>query len=254
MDARVSADGVNAEDFIQKFSHNLKNPLTAAIGSIDIIREGLLGPINEEQEEYLQSAIDSCHEVVMMLDNLIDIKKFSAGKIKMSIHRHNAGELINKVAAQFARQARHDGIGFSLELESGAAEIAVDSRAFTRVLENLLVNVLKSTQEGDKITVSSRSIPGDDLHEMKIPAYAPIPADFPHHGRFVKITVKASGNGIPADELEHVFNCDTTEQERSDTRLGLAYCKLAVESLHGTIWAESEAEEENVFAILLPCC
>ena len=105
------------EDFILMLSHDMKNPLTAVIGSIDIIREGCLGTVNEEQTEYLQSAIDSCNEVVTMIDNLLDIRKFEAGKIQMAIHPYNAHELISRVANQFARPARHDGIELSADLE-----------------------------------------------------------------------------------------------------------------------------------------
>ena len=111
-------------------SHDMKNPLTAVIGSIDIIREGCLGAVNDEQEEYLQSAIDSCNEVVTMIDNLLDIRKFEAGKIQMAVHTYNAHELIGKIANQFARPARHDGIELSVDLEPGTSEITVDKNAY----------------------------------------------------------------------------------------------------------------------------
>lgn len=247
------------EDLILMLSHDMKNPLTAAIGSIDIIREECLGPVNEEQGDYLQSAIDSCNEVVVMIDNLLDLRKFEAGKIQMSIQPYNAHELFSKIAAQFARPAKHDGINLSFNIEPGTAEIAVDKGSFTRILGNMLGNALKFTPEGGAISVTCQKIPGADLNTLNIPDYAPLPADFKGTGCYIKITVSNTGNGIPADELDRIFDRYTqftrkTGRERGGAGLGLAYCKLAVESFNGIIWAASEGGEGSSFIILLPCC
>lgn len=247
------------EDFILMLSHDMKNPLTAVIGSIDIVREGCLGTINGEQEEYLQSAIDSCNEVVLMIDNLLDIRKFEAGKIRMAVHQYNAQELISRVAAQFARPARHDGIELSAELEPGTSMISVDKIAFNRVLGNLLVNSLKFTPEGGRIIISCRCISGDEALTLQIPDYAASPPDFVKNGCFVRLAVRDTGNGIPADQLDRIFDRYTqfnrkTERERGGAGLGLAYCKLAIESFHGMIWAECKDGQGSEFVILLPCC
>ena len=78
------------EDFFFMLSHDLKNPITAVIGSIDIMREGRLGPVNPEQVEYLQSAIDSCNEVVAMIDNLLDVQRFETGRMPVVIRPYRA--------------------------------------------------------------------------------------------------------------------------------------------------------------------
>lgn len=247
------------EDFILMLSHDMKNPLTAVIGSIDIIREGCLGTINEEQEEYLQSAIDSCNEVVVMIDNLLDIRKFEAGKIQMSIQPYNAQELIEKVANQFARPAKHDGIEFLVDIEPGGAEIAVDKTAFIRVLGNLLGNALKFTPEEGSIAISCRHIAGTDPLIQNIPDYALEQTVINPAGCFIKVAVRDTGNGIPQNELDRIFNRYTqfsrkTGRERGGAGLGLAYCKLAIESFQGVIWAESDNGQGSEFIILLPCC
>lgn len=245
------------EDFILMLSHDMKNPLTAAIGSIDIIREECLGAVNEEQKDYLQSAIDSCNEVVIMIDNLLDIKKFEAGKIQMEVHPYNAHELISRVANQFTRPARHDGIELSIDLEPGASEIAVDRNAFIRVLGNLLGNALKFTPEGGKISISCRCIPGSSVQSLKIPAHVTIPEDL-LNGCVIRLAVRDTGTGIPPDELNRIFDRYTqfprrTGRERGGAGLGLAYCKFAVESFHGMIWAECDEGSGSEFVVLLPC-
>ena len=247
------------EDFILMLSHDMKNPLTAVIGSIDIIREGCLGTINEEQEEYLQSAIDSCNEVVTMIDNLLDIKRFEAGKMKMAVYPYDSHELIGKVANQFALPARHDGIELSVNSEPGTFKIAVDRNAFIRVLGNLIGNSLKFTPSGGTISISSRFIPAYEVCTLKIPDYAPIPPGFLARGNLVRFAVSDTGNGIPPNELDQIFDRYTqftrkTGRESGGAGLGLAYCKLAIESFFGMIWAECEEGHGSEFVILLPCC
>lgn len=248
------------EDFVLMLSHDMKNPLTAVIGSIDIIREGCLGPVNEEQVEYLQSAIDSCNEVVLMIENLLDLRKFEAGKIQMAVQSYNAHELIGKIADQFARPARHDGIELTVDVAPGPSEIEVDKKAFTRVLGNLLGNALKFTPDGGRITVACRCcLRGDTASELNIPAYVQIPPDFFANTCFVRLSVSDTGEGIPPEELNLIFDRYTqfsrrVGREHGGSGLGLAYCKLAIESFHGVIWAECSAEQGSEFVILLPCC
>jgi signal transduction histidine kinase len=247
------------EDFILMLSHDMKNPLTAAIGSIDIIREGCLGPVNIEQKEYLQAGIDSCNEVVTMIDNLLDIRRFEAGKLPFVLLPHTVHELISTVVAQYSQTARHDGIELTLALESCTAEIAVDKSAFKRVIGNLLGNSLKFTPEEGSITVSCRCISGHSAHALNIPVYVALPPGFLETGCYVRVAVGDTGSGIAPDELERIFERFTqlsrrTGRERGGAGLGLAYCKLAMESFHGTIWAECATGEGSEFVVLLPCC
>lgn len=243
------------DDFVLMLSHDMKNPLTAVIGSIDIIREGCLGTVNEEQQDYLQSAIDSCNEVVLMIDNLLDIKKFEAGKIQMAVQPYRVHELVGKITAQFARAARHDSIDLVVDLEPCTSMIAVDKAAFTRILGNLLGNAIKFTPEEGRITVSCHRISGK---EALIPPYVKVPPGLREGDCFIKLVVSDTGNGIPADKLESIFDRYTqltrkAERERGGAGLGLTYCKLAVEKFQGTIWAEGQEGQGSSFVILLPC-
>jgi signal transduction histidine kinase len=246
------------EDFFFMLSHDLKNPITAVIGSIDIMREGRLGPVNEEQVEYLQSAIDSCNEVVAMVDNLLDVQRFETGRMPVVIRPHNPAAIASVAVERFSKAAEHEGIQLTLDSDGDTTEIAVDRNLMKRVLANLLVNAIKFTPADGKIVVSCRCVRNTAAHRIRIPVYFVPPAGFASRHCFVRISVRDTGNGIPHEDLDHIFERYTQShnavgRERGGAGLGLAFCKLAVESFNGIIWAESEPGVGSEFIILLPC-
>ena len=246
------------EDFFFMLSHDLKNPITAIIGSIDIMREGRLGPVNAEQVEYLHSAIDSCNDVVAMIDNLLDVQRFESGRMPVMIRHHNPGLLASTVVERFTRAAEYEDIALTLDVSADLPEVAVDKNLMSRVFANLLVNALKFTPAGGAIRVSCHCVVNDEAHCIRIPAYAAAPTGFTQRSCFVRISIQDTGNGIPHDDLGRIFERFTqshnaVDREKGGAGLGLAFCKLAVESFNGIIWAESEAGIGSEFIILLPC-
>ena len=246
------------DDFVSMLSHDMKNPLTAVIGSIDIIREGRLGPVNEEQAEYLHAAIDSCNEVIAMIDNLLDIHRFEAGRMQIKITECGAAELLRAVTRRFTRIAEHDGISLKERLSHETPKIAVDKNAFSRVIANLLANAVKFTPEGGEIVVSCHCLKDTEMPWARLPAYVTLPDCFADQGCHVRVSVRDTGSGIPADDLGRIFeryvqSRNGAERERGGSGLGLAFCKMAVERCGGIIWVESEVGNGSEFIILLPC-
>ncbi|MDA8430361.1 MAG: response regulator [Geobacteraceae bacterium] len=246
------------EDFFFMLSHDLKNPITAIIGSIDIMREGRLGSVNAEQVEYLQSAIDSCNDVVAMIDNLLDVQRFESGRMPVMIRHHNPGLLASSVVKRFTRAAEYEDIALTLDACADLPEVAVDKNLMSRVFANLLVNALKFTPAGGAIRVSCQRVVNGAAQRIRIPAYAAVPTGFAQQNCFVRISIKDTGNGIPDEDLGRIFERYTqshnaVDREKGGAGLGLAFCKLAVESFNGIIWAESEAGIGSEFIILLPC-
>jgi signal transduction histidine kinase len=246
------------EDFFFMLSHDLKNPITAVIGSIDIMREGRLGPVNPEQVEYLQSAIDSCNEVVAMIDNLLDVQRFEAGRMPVVIRPYKPSELARAAVERFSKSAEHEGIGLVLDSEKDPTEVAVDRGLMNRVFANLLVNAIKFTPPGGAVTVSCRCVRNSASHRIRIPVHCVPPAGFANRHCFVCISVKDTGSGIPHHDLDHIFDRyaqshNAVDRQKGGAGLGLAFCRMAVESFNGVIWAESEVGAGSEFIILLPC-
>lgn len=246
------------EDFLYMLSHDLKNPITVVIGSIDIMREGRLGPVNTEQAQYLQSAIDSCNEVVAMIDNLLDVQRFETGRMPVVLRPHSPATIAAAAVERFSKAAEYEGVELTLDTDGDTTEIAVDRSLMVRVFANLLVNAIKFTPEGGNIKVSCRCVRNSAAHRIRIPVYFVPPTGFANRNCFVRISVKDTGNGIPHEDLDHIFERYTQShnaagREKGGAGLGLAFCKLAVESFNGIIWAESETGVGSEFIILLPC-
>jgi len=226
-------------DFISMLSHDLKNPLTAAIGSIDLVREKRLGPLNREQASYLLSAIESCNEVVAMIDNLLDIHRLEAGKLVFHKAPVNLSELAQQVVAGFRGMIKHAQIHLQTQLEDDLPLLDLDRNKFSRVLANLLANAVKFTPCGGEISVR---------------CYCGVSAD---SNVAVMLSVSDTGNGIATVELPTIF--DRFVQARNQagrgsggSGLGLAFCKMVTEAHNGTITAESREGVGSEFTITLP--
>jgi two-component system, sensor histidine kinase and response regulator len=226
-------------DFISMLSHDLKNPLTAAIGSIDLVREKRLGQINREQAGYLASAIESCNEVVAMIDNLLDIHRFEAGKVSFHNSSVNLPELTQKVLSGFSGMLKHDQIQLQTELEEGIPLLQLDYHKFSRVIANLLTNAVKFTPSGGKISVR---------------CYCGVSVD---SQVAIILSIKDTGNGIATVDLPIIF--DRFMQARNHSGrgsggcgLGLAFCKMVIEAYQGTISVYSKEGAGSEFIITIP--
>jgi len=246
------------DDFVSMLSHDMKNPITAVIGTIDIIREGRLGTINSEQAEYLQSAIDSCNEVVSMIDNLLDIHRIEAGRMHLTIRPCDPGEILTALINRFSLLAGREGVTLTADVGQNLPGVALDRSAFSRTVGNLLGNALKFTPEGGEITLSCQPLSREVAMTMSIPSYAASSAEqlFGAHELFVRLSVRDTGEGIPPEDQEIIFERFTQSQRSSKkyggAGLGLAYCKLMVKSFEGIIWVESTPGQGSEFIILLP--
>jgi PAS domain S-box-containing protein len=245
------------EDFVSMLSHDLKNPITAIVGSLDLVREGRLGPVNKDQREFIESAEESCSEMVEMINSLLDIHKFEAGRMVMKCSPERLQVLLDKVVAQYSTAAEKGLIRLSCDVPADLPECTLDRSTFVRMMGNLLSNALKFTPEKGVITVSA------DLVQELFPLTKVIPAGlYPaavmtQPGSFLRITVKDSGVGMPRESLAEIFDRFVQARNRREgktrgTGLGLAFCRKVMDAHKGLIWAESEEGNGSVFNVLLP--
>jgi PAS domain S-box-containing protein len=244
------------EDFVSMLTHDLKTPLTAVVGSIDLVREGRLGQINAEQKDYLESAMESSAEMVEMIDTLLDVYRFEANKMTLTFTREEPQIMIQRALAGFRSVAERSNIKLSAVFQDQLPPIRVDRNKFLRLVSNLISNAFKFTPEGGQIEVTAGSVQANVI-VGEIPKLNYPKQDLPEKSQFLKISVKDTGIGIPREALATIFDKFVQGQTRNrgkskGTGLGLAFCRKVMDAHGGFIWAESVLDEGSTFTVLFP--
>lgn len=244
------------EDFVSMLTHDLKTPLTAVVGAIDLVREGRLGKINAEQKDYLESAMESCSEVVEMINTLLDLYRFEADKMVLTFTAEDPVLMIQKAMAAFRPLAERSGIKLSADLQDQLPTVRVDRNKFIRLVNNILSNAFKFTPDRGEIrlragTAETAEVAGM-IPEISYPDRKPM-----EKGRFLKIEITDTGMGIPPDALATIFEKFVQGRARGKaknkgTGLGLAFCRKVMDAHGGYIWAESVLKKGSTFIVLLP--
>jgi|AMWB02.1.fsa_nt_gi hypothetical protein len=246
------------EEFVGMLTHDLKTPLTAVVGSIDLVREERLGPVNGEQKEYLESATESCGEMVEMIDTLLDVYRFESGKMALSFTREDMGALIRKTALSFRTLAERSRIGLKVDLPANLPVVAVDRSKVVRLFGNLLSNAFKFTQEGGRIGISANvadNVPA--LLRTAPPGTYAVDDCSDGAGRFLAVRISDTGVGIPREALGSIFDKFVQARHRREGKtkgsgLGLAFCRKVMDAHRGFIWVESELGRGSTFTVLFP--
>ncbi len=245
------------EDFVSMLSHDLKTPITAVTGSIELVRDGKIGGINTEQKEYLDSAMESCAEIMEMVDTLLDVHRFEAGRMNLLFRVEDVVPLTARIVERYRPVAERSQQELTFSLDEPVPPLSIDRNTFVRLVGNLLSNALKFTPEGGTIDVSIGLVRSLGKIAGHIPASLYPPEELRGRGCFVSITVSDSGEGIPTDALAGIFDrfvqvASRRRGKSTGSGLGLAFCRKVMNAHGGFIWAESEMGRGSSFTALFP--
>jgi len=228
----------NAEiqNFYHTLSHELKTPLTSAREFISILLDGLAGPLNDTQTEHLAIALESCDQIRVCLNDLLDTTRLETGKFTIELKSTSLEELVRQAAISFGPQATAKRIGLKTNIQTGLPQLQVDPNRITQVIANLVNNAIKFTPEGGRIEINAGAAtePG-----------------------FVQVSVRDTGGGIPVEEHDRIF--DRLYQVKPGDAasgqgmgLGLYLCRQLVELHGGRITVASEPGKGSTFTFTLP--
>jgi signal transduction histidine kinase len=216
--------------FVATVSHELKNPLAIIKVSLDNIKEGLLGAINQEQKRILALCQDVAGRMSRLISDLLDLHKIEAGMFQTKRGVCNLTDILEKQIKEFEILLDKKQIKLSKVVLEKEMPIWADELKMMQVVNNLLGNAIKYTPDGGSVTL--RITPSDG---------------------FVRLECSDSGPGIPVEKLNTIFDkferLDTTKE---GTGLGLAITKDIVEMHQGKIWAESSEGSGSKFVVVLP--
>jgi len=215
--------------------HDLRTPLDAMLLSLHAVKE--FGPLNDDQNEFLQAAESNLRVVLEMVDRFIDIGNVdSRGHEALTMVPTHARAIIRSASDQVLPLARTKGIELRTEGHSSARFMA-DVDKTVRVVVNLLANGIKFTPSGGRVSVTA----GTHVDEAK-------PA--------IRFTIEDTGIGVAEENIarlfEEGFRVDANAPTRCSTGLGLTFCKRIVEAHGGRIWVESSLHRGTAFHFTLP--
>jgi PAS domain S-box-containing protein len=222
-------------EFLANMSHELRTPLNAVIGFAEVMIDGKAGPVNGEQQEYLNDILTSGHHLLQLINDVLDLAKIEAGRMDLDLETFSIKTATDEVCAIMRPIAAKRNITIALQPPANADEVTLDLRKFKQILYNLLSNAVKFSH---------------DRGEVKVV----IGVDTPQH---IQIQVKDNGIGIKSDDLPRIFRefeqLDSGAARRfPGTGLGLALTKKIIELHKGSIEVQSEFGKGSTFSITLP--
>ncbi len=221
------------DDLMRMIVHDLKSPLTAILGTLEMAVEGDLGPISPQLERLLSDGMYRGGESLQLMDDLLELTKLEDSYLSLSVRDVDARDLVESVAKEWRVRVEQRGSSISV-LEGPSVTVQADPHLLRRVFSNLIGNALRHA--GNEVTI--------ELAATAVP-----------EAGGVRFTVRDNGAGIPAAYHEIIFQKFGSLQRpgaRPTSGLGLTFCKVAVEAHGGRIWVESGESRGTAFHFVVP--
>jgi len=269
---RLSAELLRANrvksEFLANVSHELRTPLNAIVGFVDLMRDGVYGPLTPRQAAPVDRIEASASHLRQLVDQILDLAKMSAGRLEVHAEPFDLRPFILDVAADVESLANEKGLVLSLGVGPALPRLRTDPMHLRQILVNLLGNAVKYTVQGS-ITLRVGVVPPD---EVPATLHRPVPVtsritDAPAATTgalasglaWVAIQVIDTGVGIAPldqerifDEFEQVMPGPPGDAARRGTGLGLTISRRLARFLGGDITLESEAGKGSTFTVWLP--
>jgi len=220
---------------LAKVSHELRTPLGGILGYAELLRDGALGKIEDEQKMAIEGILQSTHHLTEMVNELLDEAQVQANTTVLQKKIFSPETLLQQAASGMEVVARKKGLRFETSLDPHLPhELYGDAHRLRQILINLIGNAIKFTQKGE---VSVRLDYLDREHWV--------------------MQVMDTGPGIPREAQEAIFEPfrqgdNTITSDNRGIGLGLSITKQLVELMNGRIVLESHVGQGSTFNILLP--
>jgi signal transduction histidine kinase/DNA-binding response OmpR family regulator/ligand-binding sensor domain-containing protein len=234
--------------FFANISHEFRTPLTLIMGPLDNIRFGLKskdpGTVKEIDRIYRNA-----QRLLVLINQLLDLSRFDSGKMKLQAEPRELVSFLNSIIGSFESAVEQNRQEMVFNPAADNMPLFFDPEKLEKVISNLLSNAIKFTPRGGRITLSA--VYSDAKGETVERA--------PDSGGYVKVSVRDTGPGIPAEQLTRVFDrfyqAEVTEEHhRKGTGIGLALVKELVGLHHGKVDVHSTVGENSgtEFIVRLP--
>lgn len=220
-------------EFLANMSHELRTPLNSIIGFTAIVKEGMAGPVNDEQKKQLGLVYTSSEHLLGLINSILDLAKVEAGKYEADKTSFNLEKLLKEIRAVLKPLADEKSLTFKIVLNCVTEDIYTDRNMLSQILINLLSNAIKFTNKG------SVTLDCEKMNQNLI------------------IKVIDTGIGISPDIVEEIFDAfkqaDSSSTRRYEgTGLGLSISQHFSLMLGGELDVKSEQGKGSTFTLTIP--
>ncbi len=236
-DKRVAEEANKVKStFLASMSHEIRNPLNAIMGMAEVLKDDRLDP---DQRRVLDTISAAGHSLLGLVNDVLDFAKIEAGRLEVEPMVFSVPSLLDDLIAVWRASAEQKGLSLLLTpLPPLPEHLLGDAQRVLQILTNFLSNAIKFTAVG-KVCVG-----------VDAPTITP-------NGLRLRFHVSDTGSGIPAEELDRVFDPftqleDATTVRNSGTGLGLAICRELAALLDGRVGATSQPGSGSTFWLEVP--
>lgn len=231
--AKYNAEEANQAKsrFIANISHEIRTPLNAVLGFSQLFANDQIELTAEERKQYAELIMTNGNMLLKLVDDVLEVSKIEAGKLKFNIGEHDVVALVNTAAKIAETNRKSEDVEIRVATSISHLTIETDRERLLQVLANLTTNAKKCTEHGS-ITIALEKLPKDDM---------------------ISISVSDTGCGIPKEKAQEVFErFSKLDSFRQGTGLGLSICRAFVEELGGKIWVDTTYTEGARFVFTHP--
>jgi signal transduction histidine kinase len=220
--------------FITMVTHELKIPMTSIRGYADLIRQGMAGPVSEQQIQFLDTIHNNVNRMADLVSDLSDISRLDTGQIRVELQASSMIDSLQETIANLRPQFESKSQQVQVDLTSDMPKVMVDRTRLVQILTNLLGNANKYTPESGVITINA------NLHDGGL-----------------RVTIRDTGIGLSEVEQSQLFS-QFFRSEQPEAReqvgwgLGLYVTQRLLELMGGAIGVESSLGEGSTFWFTLP--
>jgi PAS domain S-box-containing protein len=233
-------------NFVAMITHELRAPLNAINGYLDLALTGAAGELNEELRDFLRRARAGSEHLYALLEDSLLVARADAGQWRLKREIVSLADVVTNAVEELEFTATDNAITLTVDVADAFPPIYADEIRMQQVVRNLLSNALRFTPDGGQIRVSLRIEPNrnEDISN--------------EHPDVVVLQVSDTGYGIPLDQQQLIFErfyqgSNTAAGRSRGQGLGLAAVKMIVEQHGGKVLVKSAPGEGSVFTCVLPC-
>jgi len=222
-------------DFISDVSHELRTPLTAIREASGMLLDKRMVKSPEEQNQLLIITKEECERLIESVSKILDLSRMESGMMEYQIEKSSIITLLQKTVLKLAPIAHSKGIELVINPVPRLPDVVMDRDKIGNVVENLVGNALKYTQENGKVTITISHVKDEE--------------------EFILVSVTDNGPGITNEEHYRIFEkfirSDTQDSAVKGSGLGLSIAKHIITDHGGKIWVESKPGVGSIFSFTL---